>query len=941
MIVALGWSAQAARNAATAWLADVVPGDELVTSIRPVGAGRAESQSRSPTVPGVARVTPIAIVRPGVPGHCASTPRRSSAPTSWPTGGSPSPRAIGRQPSGRSMRAARRSCRGPPPSGLEVSTSATRCPRRSATGRRSTCGRGHRRTLHARDEAARRSSSAGRTPSERIGVPGADAFAVRFEADAGGSARTALEETARSIALEAVPLSRVEGAVTDALGRVFGLFDALALLAVIVAALGIVNTLTMGVVERVREIGVLRAIGMTRAQASRMVVVEAAVLGLVGWCSGPSSVSQRDSPCSSCPARTGRRPGCRGRRSRSLQSLDWPVRPSPPGIRRAWPLASRSSRRSSSSRQRGSTRARNRPGSSARLRPRDRASRARRERGMTITMPRLDRLPVQERGITIADFLVPIRVSERIGVRVRHLALILAGTLLITLAAQVRFYIPGDPVPVTGQTFGVLLAGGALGFRRGIASTTLYLLFGLVGLPVFAGGRSGLDVVTGVTGGYIVGFILASAIVGRLAELGWDRNVIGSIGAMLLGSIAVYAIGVPWLAIVAGQPAGWAIANGLTPVPRRRRPEARPRRRGVPGSLVGRRPPAGRPLTRAWTRASSARTASPGAWTARRSSSSAPARARSCSRSPTRRSRPAWPSTRTSGRTPGRASRPRSARTSGSSSGRRPRRAPRSAASTRSTARSGAPCRAAAPTTPSTRSSPCGCTRRSSTPASRRPMPGWSPSAGTRGRATYAESLPVGRAFGIPEDQLPADIDAFDAYLAGMLAPGGPVRPGPSRASSRRRSSGRRSAPRSGRWSAGSPASFRRRWRPPSRRRRPGAARRPVLAPLAGDRAPSADRPGRLRAASWAAGAGGLGVARDVVEDLERDPPAVGPPDAAGGRGGSPGGRRRRPGPPSVTGQYSDGKRARSVDRRSAGLASRSASSSCRVPASPNRFASR
>ena len=106
---------------------------------------------------------------------------------------------------------------------------------------------------------------------------------------------------------------------------------------------------------------------------------------------------------------------------------------------------------------------------------------------------------------------------------------------------------------------------GALGFRRGIASTTLYLLFGLVGLPVFAGGRSGLDVVTGVTGGYIVGFILAGAIVGRLAELGWDRNVIGSIGAMLLGSVAVYAIGVPWLAIVARQPADWAIANGLTP----------------------------------------------------------------------------------------------------------------------------------------------------------------------------------------------------------------------------------------------------------------------------------------------------------------------------------------------------------------------------------------
>jgi len=115
-----------------------------------------------------------------------------------------------------------------------------------------------------------------------IGVPGADVFAVRFEAGAGAAERTALEAKARELALEANPLERVQGAVTDALGRVFGLFDALALVAVLVAALGIVNTLAMGVVERVREIGVLRAIGMTRRQASRMVVVEATILGLVG-----------------------------------------------------------------------------------------------------------------------------------------------------------------------------------------------------------------------------------------------------------------------------------------------------------------------------------------------------------------------------------------------------------------------------------------------------------------------------------------------------------------------------------------------------------------------------------------------------------------------------------------------------------------------------------
>ncbi|MBA3877522.1 MAG: biotin transporter BioY [Anaerolinea sp.] len=167
--------------------------------------------------------------------------------------------------------------------------------------------------------------------------------------------------------------------------------------------------------------------------------------------------------------------------------------------------------------------------------------------------------------MTIADFLVPIRVSEGIGVRVRHLALILAGTLLIALAAQVRFHLPNNPIPVTGQTFAVLLAGGALGFRRGIASTMLYLLLGLVGLPVYADGRHGLEIVMGVSGGYIVGFIFAAAIVGRLAELGWDRNLLGSVGAMLLGSAVIYAIGLPWLAVTSRQPLDWVIANGLTP----------------------------------------------------------------------------------------------------------------------------------------------------------------------------------------------------------------------------------------------------------------------------------------------------------------------------------------------------------------------------------------
>lgn len=170
---------------------------------------------------------------------------------------------------------------------------------------------------------------------------------------------------------------------------------------------------------------------------------------------------------------------------------------------------------------------------------------------MTITMPRLDRLPAQERGLTIGDFLVPIRVSERLHTRARHLALILIGTALIALCARVAFYEPGNPVPYTLQTFGVLLTAGALGFRRGVAATTLYLALGALGLPILAEGKHGVEWILGASGGYLVGFIAASALVGRLAELGWDRSILGAIGAMALGSLVIYAVGVPWLAFAA------------------------------------------------------------------------------------------------------------------------------------------------------------------------------------------------------------------------------------------------------------------------------------------------------------------------------------------------------------------------------------------------------
>jgi biotin transport system substrate-specific component len=184
---------------------------------------------------------------------------------------------------------------------------------------------------------------------------------------------------------------------------------------------------------------------------------------------------------------------------------------------------------------------------------------------MISATPRMDRLPADQRGITIADFLVPIQIGERMGSRLRHVALIVLGALVIFLSAQISIAVPGTPVPITGQTFGVLLVGGALGFRRGLASVALYVLIGLIGLPFFAEGKGGVSVILGASGGYLIGFIVAGALVGRLAELGWDRRIVGALGAMAIGNLVIYLVGVPWLMAVAHYDLATGIAKGLTP----------------------------------------------------------------------------------------------------------------------------------------------------------------------------------------------------------------------------------------------------------------------------------------------------------------------------------------------------------------------------------------
>ena len=181
---------------------------------------------------------------------------------------------------------------------------------------------------------------------------------------------------------------------------------------------------------------------------------------------------------------------------------------------------------------------------------------------MTIAIPRLDRSTAAEQGLTLADFLVPVRISERLSTRVRHALLIGIGTLVVILCSQI--VIPTLPVPFTGQTFGVLVVGGALGFRRGAAALLLYLLIGAIGFGVFAQHASGVATLVGATGGYLIGFVVAAAIVGRLAELGWDRHVGGALVMMAIGTAVIYAIGVPWLKAVTGLSWSDALAAGMT-----------------------------------------------------------------------------------------------------------------------------------------------------------------------------------------------------------------------------------------------------------------------------------------------------------------------------------------------------------------------------------------
>jgi biotin transport system substrate-specific component len=126
--------------------------------------------------------------------------------------------------------------------------------------------------------------------------------------------------------------------------------------------------------------------------------------------------------------------------------------------------------------------------------------------------------------------------------------LVLAGTGFVAIAAQVKIDLSFTPVPITGQTFAVVLVGASLGALLGLASLGLYLFVGALGAPIYADGQHGWDVLTGPTGGYIIGFVFAACLTGFLAQKHWDRRFSSAVAAMLTGNVVIYLFGLPWLA---------------------------------------------------------------------------------------------------------------------------------------------------------------------------------------------------------------------------------------------------------------------------------------------------------------------------------------------------------------------------------------------------------
>ncbi|MGH8980337.1 MAG: biotin transporter BioY [Acidimicrobiales bacterium] len=166
-----------------------------------------------------------------------------------------------------------------------------------------------------------------------------------------------------------------------------------------------------------------------------------------------------------------------------------------------------------------------------------------------------DTVALQRRRTLVLVDLIP-------GSLLRDACLVVGAACLVGLLAQLSFHLSFTPVPVTGQTFGVLLTGTALGWRRGVAAMSLYALGGVVGIPWFAGHAHGY---AGSSFGYIVGFVLCAALCGALAQRGADRSILKSVPAMVAGEVVIYAVGVTWLAFSLHVGLADALSLGFVP----------------------------------------------------------------------------------------------------------------------------------------------------------------------------------------------------------------------------------------------------------------------------------------------------------------------------------------------------------------------------------------
>ena len=159
---------------------------------------------------------------------------------------------------------------------------------------------------------------------------------------------------------------------------------------------------------------------------------------------------------------------------------------------------------------------------------------------------------------TLAATLLPTKPSLRLA---RNAGLAVIGALALALSAKIQ--VPFTAVPMTLQTLVVLALGAAFGARVAAATVALYLIEGLLGLPVFAGAIAGPAYMIGPTGGFLAGFLVAATLIGLLAERGWDRSWVWLTGAMTLGHIAIFALGFAWLAILIGPEKAFAL--GVAP----------------------------------------------------------------------------------------------------------------------------------------------------------------------------------------------------------------------------------------------------------------------------------------------------------------------------------------------------------------------------------------